>query len=242
MKKIIIVGATSGMGYETAKLLHKDGWTVGLMGRRAERLEKIEKEFGDRVFKKVVDVRDINAAQILLEFISEMDGVDLIFHVSGIGSQNMQLETNIEISTVETNALGFTRIVDTAFNYFASKGGGHIAVLSSIAGTKGLGAAPAYSATKRFQNTYIQCLSQQAMMRGLNITFTDLRPGFVDTDLLKGVSYPLLMKAGYVARRIVKALYRRERKVVIDWRYSLLVFFWRLIPDFIWERLPIRNK
>ncbi|MCF0160522.1 MAG: SDR family NAD(P)-dependent oxidoreductase, partial [Bacteroidaceae bacterium] len=129
-----------------------------------------------------------------------------------------------------------------AYNYFAEQGQGHIAVLSSIAGTKGLGAAPSYSATKRFQNTYIQCLAQQARIRGLRIRFTDIRPGFVDTELLKGGSYPMLMSAEHATRRIVKALYRQERTVVVDWRYAVLVFFWKLIPDCIWEKLPIRNK
>ena len=241
MKKAVIIGATSGLGLETARLLHGDGWTVGLMGRRIERLEAAANKLKERVFTKVVDIRDKAADQQLIALIGEIGGVDLVFHVAGIGKQNMGLTTDIELSTVETNALGFTRMVTAAFNHFADKGHGHIAVVSSIAGTKGLGAAPAYSATKRFQNTYIQCLAQQSKMRGLDIAFTDIRPGFVDTDLLKGGHYPMLMQPSYVAKHIVKALYRRKRKVVIDWRYTILTFFWQLIPDCIWERLPIKS-
>ena len=76
-------------------------------------------------------------------------------------------------------------MVNTAFHYFARQGKGHIAVISSIAGTKGLGIAPAYSATKRFQNTYIDALEQLAYMQKKKaIHFTDIRPGFVKTDLL----------------------------------------------------------
>ena len=243
MKKAIIIGATSGMGLETAKLLHSKGWTIGAMGRREDRLNALANELKDRIFTKTVDITKEDAPLRLQELVSEMDGVDLVFHVSGIGKQNLALEPETELATVATNAMGFTRMVTAAFNYFASRGTGHIAVLSSIAGTKGLGAAPSYSATKRFQNTYIQCLAQQAKMRGLKISFTDIRPGFVDTDLLSdGNSYPLLMQTNVVARRIVKALERKERKLVIDWRYAILVFFWRLIPDFIWESLPIKTK
>ena len=243
MKKAIIIGATSGMGLETAKLLHSKGWTIGAMGRRGDRLNALANELKDRIFTKTVDITKEDAPLRLKDLIAEMEGVDLVFHVSGIGKQNLALEPETELATVATNAMGFTRMVTAAFNYFASRGTGHIAVLSSIAGTKGLGAAPSYSATKRFQNTYIQCLAQQAKMRGLKISFTDIRPGFVDTDLLSdGNSYPLLMQTNVVARRIVKALERKERKVVIDWRYAILVFFWRLIPDFIWERLPIKTK
>ena len=243
MKKAIIIGATSGMGLETAKLFHSKGWTIGAMGRREDRLNALANELKDRIFTKTVDITKEDAPLRLKDLIAEMEGVDLVFHVSGIGKQNLALEPETELATVATNAMGFTRMVTAAFNYFASRGTGHIAVLSSIAGTKGLGAAPSYSATKRFQNTYIQCLAQQAKMRGLKISFTDIRPGFVDTDLLSdGNSYPLLMQTNVVASRIVKALERKERKLVIDWRYAILVFFWRLIPDFIWERLPIKTK
>jgi short-subunit dehydrogenase len=116
------------------------------------------------------------------------------------------------------------------------------AVISSIAGTKGLGAAPAYSATKRFQNTYIDALEQLAHIQKLPIRFTDIRPGFVATGLLNdGKHYPMLMHTEKVARHIVCALEKKKRIVVIDWRYRILVALWRLIPPFLWKRLPVRN-
>lgn len=116
-------------------------------------------------------------------------------------------------------------------------------MLSSVPlqGTKGLGVAPAYSATKRFQNTYIEALAQLARMQHLDIHFTDIRPGFVATDLLKSGKYPMLMKADRVAQHIIKALREKRRVVVIDGRYRVLVFFWRMIPRWLWERLPITN-
>ena len=95
---------------------------------------------------------------------------------------------------------------------------------------------------KRFQNTYIDALEQLAGMQKLNIRFTDIRPGFVSTDLLNdGKHYPLLMRPEKVAKRIVRALNHRQRVVVIDWRYAIIVFFWRMIPRRIWKQLPIRT-
>ena len=82
---------------------------------------------------------------------------------------------------MDTNAVGFTRLVGCAYRYFANNGGGHIACITSIAGTKGLGPAPAYSASKAMQNTYLQALEQLAISKHHNIHFTDIRPGFVDT-------------------------------------------------------------
>ena len=141
---------------------------------------------------------------------------------------------------METNAVGFTRMIGAAYRYFAAKGEGHIAAITSIAGTKGLGPAPAYSATKAMQATYIQSLEQQARQRGLKIRFTDIRPGFVDTALLNdGFPYPMLMRPEKVARDIVRSVYRHRHVRVIDWRYRILTFFWRLIPRWLWRRMKI---
>ena len=241
-KRAVIMGATSGLGYEVARLLLSDGWKLGLAGRREENLRKLQSEFPEQVCIKAIDVKDSNSDKALLALIDELGGMDMYFHSSGIGYQNARLDADIELNTLETNGTGFTRLVGTAFRYFKEKGKGNIAVISSIAGTKGLGIAPAYSATKRFQNTYIDALDQLAGMQKLNIRFTDIRPGFVATNLLNdGKNYPMLMKAPYAARLIVKALRRNKRVAIIDWKYSILVFFWKLIPRCIWKRMKVKN-
>lgn len=241
-KRAVIMGATSGLGYEVARLLLADGWKLGVAGRREENLRKLQSEFPEQVCIKAIDVKDSNSDKALLALIDELGGMDMYFHSSGIGYQNARLDADIELNTLETNGTGFTRLVGTAFRYFKEKGKGHIAVISSIAGTKGLGIAPAYSATKRFQNTYIDALEQLAGMQKLNIRFTDIRPGFVATSLLNdGKNYPMLMKTPYAAKLIVKALRRNKRVAVIDWKYSILVFFWKLIPRCIWKRMKVKN-
>ncbi|MBL1850361.1 SDR family NAD(P)-dependent oxidoreductase, partial [Klebsiella pneumoniae] len=80
-----------------------------------------------------------DAGRQLLQLTEKLGGIRLYFHVSGIGKQNLPLQQDIEMNTVETNALGFTRCITTIFNHMADNGGGHIAAISSIAGTKGLG-------------------------------------------------------------------------------------------------------
>lgn len=242
MKKAIIIGATSGIGLEVARQLHGEGVAIGIAGRREDRLKAIAADLGEDVTIQPLDVTKDDAAKRFNAMADTMGGVDTVFLVAGVGSQNKALDPEIEIATARTNVEGFTRMICTAFNYLKANRGGHIVAVSSIAGTKGLGVAPAYSATKRFQNTYIQCLAQLSHMTGANVTFTDIRPGFVDTDLLRSGSYPLLMKPENVARSIVKAARTRKRTATIDWRYRLLVAAWRLIPDCIWERLSIQTK
>ena len=242
MKQAIVLGASSGMGQKVSRMLLDEGWRVGVAARRIDVLNELAEAFPDRVEAMQIDVTADDAPQRLLELINRMGGVDLYFHASGIGKQNMLLDEEVERQTVMTNAVGFTRLVDTVYQYMADHQGGHIAVISSIAGTKGLGAAPSYSATKAFQNTYIQALEQQANMRKLPIRFTDIRPGFVDTPLLgDGKKYPMLMDADKVVKEILQAIRQQKHVRIIDWRYRLLVPLWRMIPNWLWRKLPIKN-
>ena len=234
------MGASSGIGQEVAKLLLADGWRLGIAARREQQLLELNALAPDCIEVMAIDVTKSDASELLLSLIEKLGGMDLYFHASGIGKQNRTLEPDIELQTMETNAVGFTRMIGTAYRYFAERGEGHIAAITSIAGTKGLGPAPSYSATKALQSSYLQALEQQAHQRSLNIRFTDIRPGFVDTALLNGsFHYPMLMKPETVARDIVRSIYRGCHVHVIDCRYRILTFFWRLIPRCLWRKIKL---
>lgn len=234
-KRAIVIGASSGIGREVAKLLIQEGWTLGVAARRIELLQDI-----GNVEVEQIDVTTEDAPARLRSLIEKLGGMDLFFYASGIGKQNRELQQDIEIATMQTNALGFTRMIGEAYRYFAEKGEGHIAAITSIAGTKGLGPAPAYSATKAMQNVYLQALEQQAHARGLRIRFTDIRPGFVDTALLSGdFHYPMMLKPQKVACEIIRAINAHEHVRVIDWKYRLLTAVWRTIPIFLWRRIKL---
>ena len=241
-KKVIIIGATSGIGREVALIYIAQGWKVGVAGRREAELEALRSAYPEQVSAKALDVTKEDAPQKLQALIEQVGGMDVFLLSSGIGKQNPTLETGLELATAATNVEGFIRMTNAAFHYFEQQGHGHLAVISSIAGTKGLGAAPAYSATKGFQNIYMDALDQLARMKKLNIRFTDIRPGFVATPLLNNQKkYPMLMDAPIVALDIVSAIEKKKRVAIIDWKFRLLVGFWQLIPKWIWLRLPIKN-
>ena len=262
-KRVIVMGASSGMGREVARLLLAKGWHVGLAARRKNVLDELCNEYPQLAVAEQVDVTSPDAEERLYALIERLGGMDVYVHMSGIGKQNLELESDIELSTVDTNGLGFTRLVGTAFRYFRGENcdeidenaqkssekrkklgrkGGHIVAISSIAGTKGLGPAPSYSATKAFQNTYLEALEQLSTNLRLGIRITDIRPGFVDTPLIEGSNYPLKMDAQRVASQIVKAIEHRRHVSIIDWRYRVLVFFWRIVPRCLWRRIPLCKK
>lgn len=250
MKTAIIIGATSGLGREVAGILVRKGWKVGICGRRTEALERFRDEHGkDKVSIATMDVMKEDCADILDGLIRQTGSPDLLFYVSGVGLQNREMDEEREVRMVRTNSEGLVRICMRFMKYvrdsgeYSSERRAQLAVVTSVAGTRGLGSAPGYSATKSMQMTYVQALAQLSRMEHVHIDFTDIRPGFVKTDILNpNKHYPMLIELEDAGNYIVKALERRKRILTFDWRFKLLVFGWKLIPRYIWESLSfIKN-
>ena len=109
MNRIVILGATSGIGLEIAKLYIAAGWQVGAAGRRTENLEALRAAAPDRVKIRSIDITAPEAEELLLLLIADLGGCDLLLHCAGIGYNNPQLDAAREIATAETNTVGFTR-------------------------------------------------------------------------------------------------------------------------------------
>lgn len=242
-KRVAIIGATSGIGLGVARKLAERGLIVGVAGRNSEALQKLADEYPGNVVWQRIDITDKEAPAALHSLIDKMGGMDTYFHVAGIGFSSFDVNTESEVTTVETNVTGFTRMISTAFKYFADNNGGkgHIAAVTSVAGTKGIGDLASYSASKRYQQTYLKALNQLATIKKLKIKFTDIRPGWVTTPLLcEGESYNLEMSLPYATERVTSAMLRGKRVAVVDWRWNMVVGLMRLVPDWVWVRLPIR--
>ena len=240
MKKVVIVGATSGLGYEAAKLFIENGYNVGLSGRRVELLEPLKAIAPARVEISRIDVTTNKAGEQLVELAERIGGADTILLCSGIGFQNSNLDPEIEIKITETNGIGFIRMITAAFNYLEQQGKGHIAAITSVAGSRGIGVAASYSATKSFQTQYINALEQLSYSKRLGITFTDIRPGFVATAFLNNkYKYPMVMTPEYGGKAIFNAIIKRKRVAIFDWRYKIMVTLMKHIPRYIWKRIKL---
>lgn len=242
MKKVVIIGASSGIGKCLAEQYIADGsWIVGIAARRSDRLEALRVLAPERVVTEVIDVMATDAAKRLDRLIGRLGGMDLFLLSSGVGKQNPALDATIEENTINTNVKGFTAMIDAAYCYFRDNGGkGHIAAITSIAGTRGIGIAASYSASKRYQWCYLTAIEQLAHMQKIDLYITDIRPGFVHTPLLDdGNRYPMQLSVEYVAKAIRRAIYRRRRVVIINMPYAVLVLLWRLIPRAIWKRMVL---
>lgn len=242
MKRVVIMGATSGIGLNLAEKLALEGMQLGVAGRKTEVLRELQQKYPSQIHYATIDITAADAADKLQGLIGRMGGMDVYVHVAGIGFDSDPLEPAKEIATMQTNVVGFTRMIDAAYLYFREHHGGHghIAAVTSVAGTNGIGRLAAYSASKRFQQTYLRALNQLANINGLKIKFTDIRPGWIRTPLLDpDRNYPMIMQLPYAVGKIASAIERKARVAVVDWRWNIVVGLWRLIPNALWVRLAI---
>ena len=243
MKRIIIIGATSGIGLEVARCYLKTGWQVGVAGRREEELEKLRQSAPGQVCTQRIDVTREDAPALLEQLIMKNRRHGCVPAQFGHRTNKIfSLSPRYRITDRSHQCFGIHTDGQCRLSLFRTARQRTYSGDQFHSRHQGTGIRPAYSATKRFQNTYLDALDQLAHMNKLHISFTDIRPGFVATPLLKDDKYPLLMYAPYVASQIVRAISRRKRVAVIDRRYQMLVFFWKLIPGWLWVRLPVRNQ
>lgn len=243
MKKIIIMGASSGIGLMVAEAFASRGVKVGLAARHTESLRQLKSKYPETVEYASIDITHANAPQQLEVLIEKTGGMDIYFHVSGIGYNNPSLDPQREVDIINTNASGFARMLITAYRYFRdNKRRGRIAAVTSVAGTNGIGDMSAYSASKKCAQTYMVALEQLAHHEGADVRFTDIRPGWIRTPLLHSdEKYPLEMTLDYAVPQIIRAIVRAPRVAVIDWRWNLIVGLWRCIPTPLWIRMNLKH-
>lgn len=219
------------------------GERLGIAARRVDKLAEISRQYPGQIDYSNIDVTVPDATERFHQLIAAVGGMDTLIYCVGTGFRDTGPDMDRTDMTVRTNVDGFTAIITAAYHYFHDnrrERKGCIAVITSIAATKGIGVSAAYSASKSFEQKYIEALAQLAHMQHVNVTLTDIRPGFIGTDLLdESRSYPMLMSVEYAARRIERAIDRRKQKATIDWRWRMLTLGWRLVPRWLWTRLHI---
>ena len=235
-KKAIIVGATSGIGRELAKVLSINGYIVGATGRRLNLLKNLKEELAAQIFIKEIDVTKQSALSELQSLIDEMDGVDLIVISAGTGSLEPNLPWNKEKETIETNVLGFGAIANIAYHHFIKKNSGHLVGISSIASIRG-GEAPAYNASKAFVANYLQGLRYLVKKNNKNITITDIQPGFVDTAMAQGEGLFWVATPEKAVDQIFTAIKKKKNHAYITKRWRLIAWVLKILPDFIYNKL-----
>jgi short-subunit dehydrogenase len=238
----IVTGASSGIGWSLAKCLAADGYKVGLIARRKDKLTALAQEIATARGTAVAVEADIGERPQVLQAVQQIRGqlgpIDLLIANAGVGIPTLLDPLNIADieKTFRVNTLGVVYALETVLPEMLRRHSGHLAAVSSLAAYKGLPGESAYCASKAAVNTYMEGLRIQ--LRGKGIAVTTLCPGFVKTEMTAANDFamPGLLDADEAAQRMVRAIYRRRKVYNFPLRTSLLMKLTRWLPDWVVAR------
>ncbi len=244
--RAIVIGASSGMGRQVAKLLATEGgYEVGLVGRRVHLLESLQQEIPSKTYIKQIDIaQHERAPQLLRELIDEMGGLDLLFIaasslfeiMSGADASSQERDARI----IAVDVRGFWAVADVAVEIFEQQKSGHLVGISSLSGVRGEASCPVYSAAKAFISRYLEGVRNHMVQNKIPVYVTDIVPGFVDTERiffsqLSGTYWVTpLEKAG---RQIFEAIQKKQKVAYISPRQIFIKWALDLVPDCIYNAL-----
>lgn len=234
---ILILGASSGIGKALAIQYAKKGWQVGLHGRRADVLAELAASLGGEHPCFCFDINQTDAADQLQNALNSLPHCRLLVVSAGIGANNPALAIDQEIDTLQTNVIAALKMALVGVHHFVKQGGGHIAVLSSVASRRGDGGSPAYNASKAAVSNYLAGLRKKIYRKKWPIHLSDIRPGFVDTPMAQGPGLFWLVPVDKAAAQIYKALEHKKEVVYISKRWRLIALVMPLLPRWLWYRL-----
>lgn len=238
MKKVMIIGASSGIGKALAEIFSKNGYELGLTARRIELLKEIQSTLSTRSYVKYMDL--LNPEESIRAFddlIVEMNGVDIVVINSGTGFDSEKLDFSKERAAIDVNVLGFTAMAVASANYFENKGAGHIVGISSVAALRPYRTCPAYGASKAFISFYLRGLRHKFTRQKKDVYVTDIKPGFVYTPLTQNNGKMIWAStAEKAATQIYEAIIKKKKHVYVTKRWFLIAWLFRFIPDFIYNR------
>lgn len=247
-KSVLITGASSGIGAELARELARRGARVGLLARRAERLEELALALhaeGREAAWAAADVQDSEALQKACdELVEELQGVDMVVANAGFNrpERPKKHRPGRSLAIYDVNLLGMLRLVDWALPRFMEQGSGHIVGISSLASYLGLPTFPSYSGSKVAMRFHLQGL--RVALKRYGIAVTTVCPGFVESELTAGQELPMpfMWPTDRAVRKIADGLERRKGLILFPWQLALILTTLSRLPSGLVEWILARGR
>ena len=241
MNKVVwITGASSGIGKSLALKFAKEGWSVAISARREDLLNEISKSNG-KIKSFPLDVNDQNQCDKTFEKIKETyKDIELCVFSTGIHDPKSEKEFNLEkIRTImETNFFGTMNSINSVYKYFKEKKSGHISIVSSVAGYRGLPAAGAYCASKAALTSFAESLYFDMQMKNVHVSL--ISPGFIKTPMTDQNDFPMPMikSPEFAANEIYKGLTEKKGfEIHFPKAFTFIMKFLQILPNGLYFKL-----
>lgn len=245
MEKVLIIGATSAIAEETARLYAKQGAALALVARNSERLQTLCADLPIRgaaaAHAYSMDVNDTDSHKgILDQAQAALGGLDVVLIAHGTLPDQKACEQDVGLALREfnTNAVSTIALLTDLANRMESQGRGSIAVISSVAGDRGRQSNYLYGSAKAALSIFLQGLRNRLQASGVQVL--TIKPGFVDSPMTANFKKGLLwVKPAVIAKGIVKAIRKKKDVVYLPffWRWIMLII--KSIPEKMFKRMSL---
>ena len=239
-KVIWITGGSSGIGKALAHKFANEGWQVALSARREELLNEISKS-NNNIHSFPLDVLDVEKCkEVFNKIVSKFGNINIVVFSTGIHDPNSEKKLNLDNirKIMETNFFGTMNSINSVYNYFKEKKSGHISIVSSVAGYRGLPIAGAYCASKSALISYAESLYFD--MKRFNVRVTVINPGFIKTPMTDQNPFPMPMieSPEFAAEEMFKGLTNSKSfEIHFPKKFTFIMKILKIMPNWLYLKL-----
>jgi short-subunit dehydrogenase len=243
-ERVVITGASSGIGRALAAEYAQRGAVLGLIARRAELLREMASVLKAPTVLYPVDVRDAaGLARSAEDFRAKFGNADVVIANAGVSAGTTTEDSGdraVFQEILDVNVMGMVNTFAAFLPAMRAAGGGTLVGIASVAGFRGIPGSGAYSASKAAAATYLESLRVE--LRGSGISVVTISPGYVATPLTEHNPYrmPFILPANVAARRMADAIARHKRHVVIPWQMGIVGGILKILPRALYDRIFAR--